>query len=102
MYDFFVFQERRWLMKKLDNSFRKLVKIGYLEVRKFKQRTLVEKLGNGQTRIFHISREFRVTPLGMQALGTVAHMNRLKQERAFRKQARAHGQRGAALRWDED
>lgn len=102
IYDFYMFQEKRWLMKKLNESFRQLVNCGYLEVRKFKQYTIVEKLGNGQTRMFHISREFRVTPLGMQALGTVAHMNRLKQEREYRKQARTHGQRGAALRWDED
>lgn len=102
IYDFYMFQEKRFLMKKLNETFRQLLNCGYLEVRKFKQYTIVEKLGNGQTRLYHISREFCVTPRGMKAISAVAHMNRLKQEREFRKQARTHGQRGAALRWDED
>lgn len=102
MHDFFLFQEKRFLMKKLNNNFRQLTTAGYLEVRKFKQYTIVEKLGNGQTRMYHISREFRVTPRGIKAMGAVAHLHRLKEERKYRKQARAHGQRGAARRWDED
>jgi hypothetical protein len=97
-----MFQEKRFLMKKLNDNFRNLVECGYIEVRTVKQRTIVEKLGNGKTRIFHISREFRVLPRGVKAIGTVAHLQRLKEEREMRKQARAHGQRGAAIRWDED
>lgn len=102
IYDFYMFQEKRWLMKKLNDLFRQLVNAGYLDMRPVEPRTILEKLGNGQTRMYRIAREYRITPRALRAITTVAKLHREKMEREARRTARRHGQNGAALRWADD
>lgn len=102
IYDFYMFQEKRFIMKKLNETFRQLLNCGYIEVRKVPQRTTIQKLGNGQTRVFHTRREFRVTQRALKAIATVAKLHKQKEERNMRRYAQIYGTDGAAKRWEDD
>ena len=99
--DFYLFQEKRFTMKRCNDIVMALVKAGYLEERQVPNRTDIIKAGS-KDMVFHTRREYRTTDLGAHAITVVAKMAREKRERQMRRAAREHGLRGAATRYQND
>jgi hypothetical protein len=99
--DFYLFQEKRFTMKRCNELTRGLVRAGYLEKRTVPNRTDTIMAGT-KPMVFHTRSEYRTTNLGAHSITVVAKMARENAERNARRAARAHGKRGAAIRYKTD